>query len=158
MLSVGDYAPSFVLSSTDGSEFSSDALENKTILYFYPRDETPLCTIEARGFSAAYDSLKDAGIEVVGVSADDLESHNAFREKEGIPYHLLCDTDNRIADLFEIPRYQTPPMDIFAKRTTFLLDTDKKILEVWDDFDSDVNLHTEDVVTFVMEILEKAED
>ena len=71
---------------------------------------------------------------------------------------LLCDTDNRIADLFEIPRYQTPPMDIFAKRTTFLLDTDKRILEVWDDFDSDVNLHTEDVVTFVMEILEKAED
>ena len=89
MLEVGDLIPEFELHSTKGDLFSSERMDKKTILYFYPKDETSTCTIEARGFSSVYEDLEAMGLQIIGISPDSIGSHVKFRESEEIPFHLL---------------------------------------------------------------------
>src|SRR5262245_19803657 len=94
-LAAGAKAPDFTLASTDGDEVSLKALKGEEfVLYFYPRDMTPGCTIEACDFR---DNFKRLGIKVYGVSKDSLASHEKFRAKEKLQFPLLSDPDNTVA-------------------------------------------------------------
>ena len=91
MLSTGVHAPGFTARLDDGSEFRLEDMrgEKHVVLYFYPRDDTPGCTLEAQGFNKALGQLDKLGAVVVGVSKDDLPAHCKFRDKYGLEFPLL---------------------------------------------------------------------
>jgi len=98
MLKPGDRAPDFKLEGDDGKTHTLAEFSGKTlILYFYPRDNTPGCTIEAEGFRDAVPALRKLGAVVLGVSKDSIASHCKFRDKHGLTFVVLSDPGNQIA-------------------------------------------------------------
>ena len=103
MIAEGDPVPKFELKDADGNEVkSTDFKGKKHVIYFYPKDFTPGCTIEADEFSKDYKKFKKHGIEIVGVSPDDVDSHKKFCEKMKIPYTLLADSDRELSKKFGV--------------------------------------------------------
>ena len=154
-LQIGDMFPEFQLPSTDGEYFRTNQLDQKTVIYFYPADGTELCSIQAKGFSAVYETITELGLDVIGISPDDIEAHNKFKSDEKIPFQLLYDKDSKVcAELGLLQR--EPPLELYPLRVTFLVDTDRTILGLWNDEDVDVSSHSDDVVSFVLEVIEKA--
>ncbi|MCH8022985.1 MAG: peroxiredoxin, partial [Thaumarchaeota archaeon] len=102
-LNVGDKAPDFELKSTSGSTARlSDYLGKKVVLYFYPKDDTPGCTIEACAFRDDYGKIKDNGGEVIGISVDDIDSHNAFRSKYNLQFPLFSDAGKEVSQKYGV--------------------------------------------------------
>src|SRR5690606_10353548 len=105
MLKPNDIAPDFELQADDGSTVRlSDLRGRKVVLYFYPKDDTPGCTIEACEFRDRNQDLAASGAVVLGVSPDTVESHRKFREKYGLDFRLLADTDHRVAEAYGVWR------------------------------------------------------
>ena len=103
MIAENSSLPKFELSDADGNIVkSSDLKGKKYVIYFYPKDFTPGCTIEADEFSKDYKKFQKAGIEIIGISKDDIESHKKFCEKMKIPYVLLADTKTTVSKLFGV--------------------------------------------------------
>ena len=103
MIEEGESVPKFQLSDSNGKLVkSSDLKGKKHVIYFYPRDFTPGCTTEADEFSKDYNKFKKAGIEIVGISKDDVDSHRKFCDKMKIPYILLSDVDTEVSKKFGI--------------------------------------------------------
>jgi thioredoxin-dependent peroxiredoxin len=132
-LKEGNTAPDFSFKSNDQKMKVSDFRERKVVLYFYPRDFTTGCTTEATEFTRDYDRFKSAGIEIIGVSPDTDESHEKFKQKMNIPYHLAADVDNSISK-----KYGTYGLKKFmgkeymgVNRTTFLIDENGKIVRIF---------------------------
>ncbi len=103
MLKIGDMMPSFEVLDQDGQVVKSeDFIGNgrKTIIYFYPKDNTSGCTAEACSFRDSYAALTEAGYNVVGVSKDSAKSHTGFRAKHGLPFRLLSDTSTEMLQAF----------------------------------------------------------
>lgn len=130
----GEPAPNFKLSSDDGSTVELRSLRGKpVVLYFYPRDDTPGCTVEACSFRDQQSELARQGAVVLGVSPDDLESHGRFRRKFQLNFPLLADTDHRVAEQYgawrEKVRYGKRAMGI--QRSTFLIDPKGTVRKVW---------------------------
>ncbi len=130
----GDKAPDFTAKDQNGKSVSlKDFLGKKVVLYFYPKDFTPGCTTEACNLRDNYEDLKDAGMEVIGVSPDDEESHKKFEEKHELPFTLLADPDKTIIEKYgvwgEKNMYGKKSMGIF--RTTFLIDEKGVIYKVF---------------------------
>ena len=101
MLEVGKKAPAFTLESSDGGKVKLGELAGKTVvLYFYPRDSTPGCTVEAEGFRDALPALKQAGAVVLGVSKDSIASHCKFRDKYALTFPLLSDPDGKVLEAY----------------------------------------------------------
>ncbi len=99
----GRQAPDFELRSDTGETVRlSDLRGRPVVLYFYPKDDTPGCTTEACEFRDAYDVFRERGAEVLGVSPDDVASHEKFRTKYELPFTLLADPDHRIADKYGV--------------------------------------------------------
>ena len=97
-LKVGDKAPEFSLLNQDGVQMSlKDFAGKKVVLYFYPKDDTPGCTIEANEFSELYDEFVEKNAVVIGVSPDNAKSHCKFIDKFKLKHTLLCDTQNEVA-------------------------------------------------------------
>ncbi len=133
-LKIGDIAPNFIADSTSGN-IELNELPNKfIILYFYPKDSTPGCTIQARDFSSLIVEFKKLDAVIFGVSKDDMISHKKFCDKENIAYPLLLDTEGSICQSYDVLKEK----NMFGKkytgidRTTFLIDQNKKILKIWD--------------------------
>jgi len=101
MLQASDDAPEVTATDHDG-DLVTLSFAGPTVLYFYPRDDTPGCTVEAEGFDEELAAYRDAGIAVYGVSTDDAESHAAFRAKYGLDVDLLADPDGSIAAAFGV--------------------------------------------------------
>ncbi len=103
MIAEGDLVPKFELEDSDGNKFkSTDFKGKKHVIYFYPRDFTPGCTTEADEFSRDYKKFKKSGIDVLGISPDDVDSHKKFCKKMGIPYTLLADTNKEVSKKFGV--------------------------------------------------------
>ncbi len=103
MLSEGDTVPKFELEDSNGNNVkSTDFKGKKHVIYFYPKDFTPGCTTEADEFSKDYTKFKKSGIEIIGISKDDVDSHKKFCEKMKIPYVLLADTSTEVAKKFGV--------------------------------------------------------
>ncbi len=124
---VGVAAPAVKLLNQAGNSFDLAALRGQWVaLYFYPKDNTPGCTEEAKQFRDHFASLQAKNIAVVGVSVDDVESHRAFAEKLKIPFTLLADTDGAVAKQFGVLHGFGPVK--FAGRETFLIDPEGTIV------------------------------
>ena len=103
MLKIGDRMPSFEVLDQDGNVVKSEDFigqGRKTIVYFYPKDNTSGCTAEACSLRDGYDDLVAAGYQVVGVSKDSVKSHAGFRAKHGLPFTLLADTSTEMLQAF----------------------------------------------------------
>jgi peroxiredoxin Q/BCP len=106
---------------------AGDLTGQKTVLYFYPKDDTPGCTKEACAFRDRMEDYRGAGIQVYGVSLDSPESHRRFREKHNLNFPLLTDEDGRAAEALGVLRENREK----ANRVTFLLDPGGKIAKVY---------------------------
>ena len=101
MLEPGDVPPQFTLQDSGGASVSlADLAGRHVVLYFYPADDTPGCTKEACAFRDAWDELRELGAVVLGVSADDAESHRRFAAKYRLPFTLLSDPEHRVMRMY----------------------------------------------------------
>jgi len=128
MIAVGAAAPEFEAPDQDGRPFRLSALRGRpVVLYFYPKADTPGCTIESKGFQAHLAEFAARGVQVVGVSVDDCPAQKAFAQKYGLRFPLVADSTKEVAAKYGVlgPRGS-------ARRVTYLLDPDGKVLEVID--------------------------
>jgi thioredoxin-dependent peroxiredoxin len=122
MLAVGSAAPDFRVEAHDGSVVTLSGLRGrKVVLWFYPKADTPGCTVEGKGFCASHDEFASRGVVILGVSFDDRTANKAFADKFGFPYLLLCDTDRRIGMAYGAC---DSPSAKHAKRITYVIDED----------------------------------
>jgi peroxiredoxin Q/BCP len=134
MLEVGQRAPAFTLESSDGGSVSlADFRGKNVVLYFYPRDNTPGCTLEAQDFQAALPKLKKQNAVVLGVSRDTIASHCKFRDKYALGFPLLSDPDHKVLEAYgawgEKVLYGKKSLGIV--RTTVLIDAQGKVKRVF---------------------------
>ena len=130
MPSKGQKAPSFTLPSQDGSPVSLDQYRGKwVVLYFYPRDMTTGCTIEAHNFQNALGQFEAKNAVILGVSVDSTDSHQQFCAKDGLTFHLLSDTSHSVVS--EYGSLGAFNGTAIANRNTFLIDPEGNIVKVW---------------------------
>jgi peroxiredoxin Q/BCP len=127
---AGTMAPDFKLTSESGKQISLHDFKGKwVVLYFYPKDFTTGCTIEAHGFQTDIDKYRARKAEIVGVSVDTADSHKDFCAKEGLNYTLLSDNDHKVIEMYGST--QTFGKDEVAARNTFIVDPNGKIVKVF---------------------------
>jgi thioredoxin-dependent peroxiredoxin len=130
MIDEGEPAPDLQLRDDAGRDVRlSDYRGRRVILFFYPRDDTPGCTTEACEFRDAYDRFRERGVEVIGVSPDDVASHARFKAKYELPFTLLADPEHEAAEAFgvwkERKNYGRTYMGV--ERSTFVIDEDGRV-------------------------------
>jgi len=133
-------APDFILPAVGSDnvvkngQVQLSALRGYTIvLYFYPKDDTPGCTAEACSFRDANHEMQKRGVVVLGISADDIPSHQKFAEKYGLPFTLLADTDTTVSQLYGVwkEKNYVGKKYMGVNRETFLIDKDGIVRKVW---------------------------
>jgi peroxiredoxin Q/BCP len=119
-IKVGDKAPDFTLPTQDGGSVSLHdfAGDKAVVLYFYPRDQSLVCTKEACGFRDAYEDFRQAGAEVLGVSSDSEKSHKGFAGEHKLPFKLLTDRDGKLRKAYGVPS----TMGVLPGRVTYVID------------------------------------
>jgi peroxiredoxin Q/BCP len=144
---VGKEAPGFTLPSQENKPVSLSDYKGKwVVLYFYPKDQTSGCTIEAHNFqrdTAKYDALNAV---VLGVSLDTVDSHKAFCTKDTLTFKLLADPDHKVVDAYGVPVKSFGPMH-YAERDTFLISPDGKVVKQWEV--KDIQSHSDDVLATI---------
>jgi peroxiredoxin Q/BCP len=121
-LTVGTIAPDFTTIDDRGNTVSLANLKGKVVvLYFYPKDDTPGCTKEAQSFRDNYQQYQDKEVVVLGVSMDDQASHEKFKEKYGLPFQLLVDSEGAITKAYDVDGGG------YSKRVTYIIDAEGKI-------------------------------
>ena len=133
MIQEGKPAPDFEAETDSGETVKlSDFRGRPVVLYFYPKDDTPGCTTEACEFRDAYDVYRDRGAEVLGVSPDNVASHEKFKSKYQLPFTLLADPDHAIADKYGVWGEKKYAGKTYwgVQRSTFLIDADGNIAKV----------------------------
>ena len=130
MIEEGKPAPDFELQSDTGDTVKlSDLRGHPVVLYFYPKDDTPGCTTEACEFRDAYDVFRKRGVEVLGVSPDDVSSHVKFKTKYELPFTLLADPDHSVAERYGVwgERSFAGKSYMGINRSTFIIDRDGNV-------------------------------
>jgi peroxiredoxin Q/BCP len=133
-LQPGDPAPDFTLPDQDGAPVSLASYRGrKVVVYFYPQDDTPGCTREACQFNDSLSGFEGAGVDVLGISADDADSHRRFRAKYGLGFRLLTDQGHEVATRYgaygEKVLYGKPTVGVI--RSTFLIDAQGHVERAW---------------------------
>ena len=134
MISEGESVPKFQLEDSNGKLVKSSELKGKKcVIYFYPRDFTPGCTTEADEFAKNYSKFKKDGIEVIGISKDDVKSHRKFCDKMNIPYILLSDIETEVCKKFGVwGKKKFMGREFMGiNRSTFLINEKGKIFKVF---------------------------
>ncbi|MDZ8109593.1 MAG: peroxiredoxin [Nostoc sp. DedQUE12a] len=138
-LAVGTDAPAFTAKDTNGNTVSLSDFAGKTVvLYFYPKDDTPGCTKQACSFRDAQSKYQSKDVVILGVSADDEVSHQAFTQKYNLNFPLLADTDKSLIKAFDVDGGG------YAKRVTYVIGPDGKITHV--DASVNTSTHADDVL------------
>ncbi|HPC97664.1 MAG TPA: peroxiredoxin [Bacteroidales bacterium] len=129
-LKTGDKVPLFSLPDQDGKLFDIGSLlgRRNLVIFFYPQDESPACTREVCYFRDLYDAFIEANAEVIGISGQSVDSHNAFAGKNLLPYRILSDEGNRIRKLFGVPSFL---FGTLPGRVTYIIDSEGKIVHVF---------------------------
>ncbi|HEY3809522.1 MAG TPA: peroxiredoxin [Steroidobacteraceae bacterium] len=133
-VSLDAHVPDFSLPATGGETVRLKQLAGSTVvLYFYPRDDTPGCTLEGREFAALLPRFRRAGASVFGISRDSIASHEKFRDKMGYPFALLSDADEQVCRLFDVIREKNMyGRKVFGiERSTFLIDAAGVLRREW---------------------------
>jgi peroxiredoxin Q/BCP len=134
MLKINTKAPTLNLSSTSGNSYSlKDSIDKYVVLYFYPKDDTPGCTIETSDFNKLLTKFKKLNCDVFGISKDDLKSHNKFKEKYKIKFDLLADDEIKIVKSYKVwAKKKFMGREFMGViRSTFLIDPKGKIVKIW---------------------------
>ena len=138
-LKQGDKAPAIHAKDQSGSIISlNDYAGKKVVLYFYPKDDTPGCTAEACNLRDNYDSLLNAGFDVIGVSTDNEKSHQKFITKYSLPFRLIADTDQKVSNdygVWGLKKFMGKEY-MGINRTTFLIDENGNIEKVIEKVDT----------------------
>ena len=132
---VGSAAPDFALMDQNGREITLESLRGKwVVLYFYPKDDTPGCTIEACSFRDNFSALRKAGITVLGVSIDSVKKHTKFAEKYSLPFTLLADEEKKVVELYGVwgKKKFMGREYMGTNRVSFLIDPKGKLVKVYD--------------------------
>lgn len=132
-MKVGDKAPEILGIDANGNEVKlSDYSGRRIVLYFYPKDNTPGCTAQACSLRDNYETLRQAGYEVIGVSKDSMTSHQRFAEKHSLPFRLIADTDKTLNEAFGVWREKKMcgRTSMGTVRTTFIIDEQGYISEI----------------------------
>ena len=142
----------FSLPSTKGDQFDLKKIKETVVIYFYPKDDTPGCTLETKDFSKLYKEFKKNKTEVVGISKDSIASHLKFKKKYKVPFQLLSDEDVKVQKKYKVWGMKSFMGRKFKGtiRSTFLVDKNKKILKSW----SNVRVlnHAKEVLEFLKEV------
>src|SRR5262245_7503567 len=151
---VGSLAPAFRLQDQNGKFHELKDYRGKWVaLYFYPKDQTPGCTTQACEFRDNIFAFKEAGAQILGVSVDDVESHKKFSEKHGLPFPILADPTKATAKKYGVLKSYLGTMEL-AKRDTFLIDPQGKIVKHYTDVDP--KGHSQIVLNDIKEMQKKA--
>lgn len=128
-LKLGDSIPEFSLPDQNGELFSIKNLLGKKpfVLFFYPKNNTAGCTKEACDFRDSYEDFTSKGVEVIGISADSVKSHQKFQKRHQLPFILLSDAENEVRKLFKVKN----SLLLLPGRETYVVDTDGKIIMVF---------------------------
>ena len=141
-LSVGTTAPAFTTTDDEGNSISlSDFAGKIVVLYLYPKDDTPGCTKQAQSFRDNFAEYQDKDMVVLGVSMDDRTSHQQFKEKYGLPFKLLVDSDGAITKAYDVDGGG------YAKRVTYIIDGNGTISHVDDNVNT--STHATDVLASI---------
>ena len=151
-LAVGKKVPDFVAASTGGEIKLSRLAGSRLVLYFYPKDNTPGCTLQGADFRDRYADFRAAGCEIVGVSRDSLRSHEGFRARHEFPFHLISDPDEALCTAFGVMKIK----NMYGKkvrgieRSTFVIDAERRLLREWRGLK--VAGHADEVLAFVQSL------
>ena len=149
---VGKKVADFAADSTAGTIRLSSFAGRRLVLFFYPKDNTPGCTLQGSNFRDDYQAFQAAGTDVVGVSRDSLRSHEGFRARHEFPFHLISDPDEALCTAFAVMKTK----NMYGKkvrgieRSTFLIDGDRRLLREWRGLK--VPGHVEQVLEFVQSL------
>jgi peroxiredoxin Q/BCP len=146
-LKPGDKAPNFEISDQDNNRLRlSDFKGKKVVLFFYPKDDTPTCTVESCNLRDNYSKLKRKGYEVIGISNDSVKSHKKFEKKFSLPYRLGADTEKKVVSDYDVYGQKM----LFGRtydgihRITYIINEKGYIERIINDVDSDA--HTEQIL------------
>ena len=156
MIKENTKAPIFKLPSTNKKDYSlKDSLGNYVIIYFYPKDDTPGCTIETNDFNKLLPKFKKLNCEILGISKDNLKSHDKFRLKYKIKFDLLADQEIKVLKKYKVWAKKKFMGREFMGivRTTFLIDKKGKIIKIWDNVK--VKDHAKEVLETLQNIIKK---
>ena len=130
-LKVGDTIPHFTAKDANGTDFDSQNMvgQKPLVIYFYPKDNTPGCTVQACSFRDQYEDFKDVGAEVIGISSDSVTSHGNFAKEYKLPFILLSDNDKKIRKLFGVPAGM---FGLLPGRVTYVIDKNGIIQLIFD--------------------------
>ena len=156
MIKENTKAPIFNLPSTNKKEYSlKNSLGNFVIIYFYPKDDTPGCTIETNDFNKLLPKFKKLNCEILGISKDNLKSHDKFRDKYKIKFDLLADEKIKVLKKYKVWAKKKFMGREFMGivRTTFLIDKKGKIIKIWNNVK--VKDHAKEVLETLQNIIKK---
>lgn len=145
-LKVGDKFPDLKLEAIDGEKSISDVRNKNAIVYFYPKDGTPGCTVEAKDFRDFKNEFDDLNTEIIGISTDSIKFHKKFIEKYDLNFTLLSDKSKTLCSACGVKGLS----GVVAKRTTFLLDDQGKIRYIWENVKA--KGHAEDVLKTIKDL------
>jgi thioredoxin-dependent peroxiredoxin len=134
-MNPGDHVEDFTLKNQDGKDISlSDFKGSPVVLFFYPRADTPGCTIESCGFRDAFTKFKKAGIVVLGISRDTVAAQKKFKDKYDLPYDLLADDKMTLINRYDLikPKNMYGKLVKGVKRTTYLIGPDQKLIHTFE--------------------------
>lgn len=148
-LQVGDKIPFFTSIDGEGNSFEvRDYIGKPLVIYFYPKDDTPGCTIQACTFRDKYEDFKALGAEVIGISSDSLSSHKKFASRYKLPFILLSDTNKKIRTAFGVPN---DFLGLLPGRATYVIDKNGVVQFIFDS--TSAKIHIQKAIQFIKSFL-----